>query len=463
MDLKRNIKYSLNSYGKDKKFYQIRIIVSFNGERLYLTTGCNVKSLNAWDSEEKRIRKGYPSVKGVKSEVQNATLQRAMEIINDCFKYHEVNKTIPEISDIKEYYEEKFLNKIRVTDKIEEVEDIKKKQSFWDIYDVFLSQEGTKNMWSESTYKIFNTLRRDLYLFKKRISFEDLTDKWLIDFITYLRDEVVVIPPKSTLDESGEWKGKRVGLNNSTIKKKWGYLRRFLNWATTAGYNTNTSFLTFKFNFKIAQKPVIYLTKEEMQSLLNMEIPPQKMYLERTRDIFLFCCFSGLRHSDARNLKRTDIKDGKIMITTIKTIDSLIIELNDVTQAILDKYKNYTFKGNAALPVPCNQTLNRWLKELAKIAGLDKPIRRTSYVGKRRIDEVIPKYKLISSHVGRKTFCCQALSNGIQSDIVMKWTGHKDYKAMKPYIDIVDQAKEQAMQKMNGLLNIGDDLSRLND
>ena len=57
------------------------------------------------------------------------------------------------------------------------------------------------------------------------------------------------------------------------------------------------------------------------------------------------------------------------------------------------------------------------------------------------LDEVTPKYALLSTHAGRRTFICNALALGIPAQVVMKWTGHSDYKAMKPYIDIADDIK----------------------
>ena len=53
---------------------------------------------------------------------------------------------------------------------------------------------------------------------------------------------------------------------------------------------------------------------------------------------------------------------------------------------------------------------------------------------------------------GRRTFIVNALSLGIPPNVVMKWTGHNDYKAMKPYIDIVDSIKAREMTKLNGLI-----------
>ena len=69
-----------------------------------------------------------------------------------------------------------------------------------------------------------------------------------------------------------------------------------------------------------------------------------------------------------------------------------------------------------------------------------------------RINNAPAKWELMGTHTGRRTFIVQALSMGISPNIVMKWTGHSDYKAMKPYIDIVDSIKAQSMTKFNSLL-----------
>ena len=86
---------------------------------------------------------------------------------------------------------------------------------------------------------------------------------------------------------------------------------------------------------KRAPKKVIFLTRNELDKIRACQIPAAKQYLERVRDVLLFCCFTGLRHSDVYNLKRSDVKEEHIEITTIKTADSLIIELNDHSKAIL--------------------------------------------------------------------------------------------------------------------------------
>lgn len=89
--------------------------------------------------------------------------------------------------------------------------------------------------------------------------------------------------------------------------------------------------------------------------------------------------------------------------------------------------------------------MNDYIKELGKLAKIETPVRITHYKGHERIDNVYPKYELLCTHTGRKTFICKALSLGIPPNVVMKWTGHNDYKAMKPYIDIADATKVNSM------------------
>lgn len=93
--------------------------------------------------------------------------------------------------------------------------------------------------------------------------------------------------------------------------------------------------------------------------------------------------------------------------------------------------------------------MNEYIKELGELCGIDSPETVTYYKGNKRHDEVYPKYELLGTHAGRRTFISNALMMGIAPHIVMKWTGHSDYKAMKPYIDIADKARAEAMELFN--------------
>ena len=93
------------------------------------------------------------------------------------------------------------------------------------------------------------------------------------------------------------------------------------------------------------------------------------------------------------------------------------------------------------------------IKELCKLAGINEEIRVTTYKGNVRTDKIQPKWELVGTHTGRRTFIVNALSLGITPNIVMKWTGHSDYKAMKPYIGIVDSIKANEMTKLDMLVS----------
>ena len=86
--------------------------------------------------------------------------------------------------------------------------------------------------------------------------------------------------------------------------------------------------------------------------------------------------------------------------------------------------------------------------DVVEVRRFTTPYTITCYKNGTRHDTVFPKYALIGTHTGRKTFICFALSNGVPPDVVMKFTGHCDYKSMKPYIDITEDAKKDAIRKM---------------
>ena len=110
-------------------------------------------------------------------------------------------------------------------------------------------------------------------------------------------------------------------------------------------------------------------------------------------------------------------------------------ELNDHSKAILEKYKDVHFENHMALPVISNQKMNDYLKELGELAETNEPVRETYYKGNDRIDEVTPKYALLSTHAGRKTFICNALALGIPAPVVMKWTDRKSTRLNSSHLE----------------------------
>ena len=294
-------------------------------------------------------------------------------------------------------------------------------------FEEFINECGKLNAWSESTYKKHRTMRRKMAESGIFTSFDDFTEENLRMFVSYLRDDC--------------------GLRESTCAKSIALLKWFLGWAERRGLLHDASFRAFSPKFRRTETDVIFLTWDELMRL-EAWTPPEECRnpdtLMKVRDVFCFCCFTSLRYSDVAALRRTSVHEGYISVTSVKTADSLRIELNRHSRAILDRYAS--LPGDKALPVISNQKMNVYLKDICRMCGLDTPITVTYYRGSRRIEETHPKWELIGTHAGRRTFICNALMMGIPPQIVMKWTGHNDYKAMRPYIDVADSAKSAAMR-----------------
>jgi integrase len=294
------------------------------------------------------------------------------------------------------------------------------KKTFFELFDAFVEERGKQNDWTNATYTKFSTVRSHLTDFDNGIELDNLNEGKLTEYVLFLRD--------------------KKNMRNSTIKKQLGFLKWFLNWTVEKGHTSNTTYKKFKPKLKTAEKQVVYLTREELDQVRNLKIPESKQYLERVRDVFLFCCYTALRHSDVYKLKHTDIKNEKVERITQKTVDKLTIKLTDKALAILEKYKDNTpFKNDKILPVISNQRMNEYLKELARLAKINEPITDVYFKGNVRYEDIHPKHSLVGTHTGRRTFICNALMNGMPANAVMKITGHSDYKAMQPYIDIVSR------------------------
>lgn len=427
MNIKRNIIFALEGRKKNGvpivKNVPIRMRVIYARHRIEFTTGYRI-DVSKWDADKQRVKNGCTNkLKQSASEI-NADLLRYYTEVQNIFKEFEVQETMPTAQQLKDTFNMRVRN--TVEDEQKEVQ-----ISFWNVVDEFVKECGSLNNWTDSTYKKFSTVKNHIREFKKNANFEYFDENGLNEYVNFLRE--------------------KKDMRNSSVGKQIGFLKWFLRWSFKKGYNHNIAYETFKPKLKTTPKKVIFLTWDELNKLKDYQIPKDKQYLERVRDVFLFCCFTSLRYSDVRNLKRSDVKPDHIEVTTVKTADSLVIELNDHSKAILEKYKDVHFENNIALPVISNQKMNDYLKELGELAGIDEPIRETYYKGNKRIDEVTPKYALLSTHAGRRTFICNALALGIPAQVVMKWTGHSDYKAMKPYIDVADDIKANAMASFNKL------------
>ena len=319
-----------------------------------------------------------------------------------------------------------------------------------DYFAEFVAEEKEAREWAQGTTVTMEGFGKKLAGFD---SLEYLnTDAGIKEFIGNLKEE---------------------GLTNRTIEKKYRLLRWFLTWAERRGHIARVC--EYKPVIKLIKRPVIYLTPSELMRLYRYQVPANgkkvtlhtaegKEYektvedaaaLAKTRDLFCFCAFTSLRYSDMAKLRRTDITEEGLTVVTKKTHDRVTIELNKYSREILEKYKGQEFPGGLALPVISNQKMNDYLKSLCEFCEINEPVNMDYYKAGKKVAQVLPKYQLIGTHAGRRSFVVMALTMGISPEIVMKWTGHSDYQAMKPYIDIVGEAKAKAMAKFDNIEEAG--------
>lgn len=419
MNIKRNCIFLLDKE-KDKPDSKLRYRIKWDGNTVAFNVGYRVDN-NKWVAEAQRCKPNTThGKKKISAATINSEINRLEEIVNDTFFFFEQTGHIPTSLEFRDEVNKR-------NGKIVE----KEKKTIFDCYQQFIIEQGKENSWSENTYRKHKSAMNHLKKFAPELTFADLTHEGLSHLVDYFMSIEV---------------DNEIGMNNYTAKKYINLTKWFLKWASEKGYNNELAFVTFKEKLKTVPVKVIFLEWDELMKVYNATFPDAP-HLETAKDVFCFQCFTSLRYSDVYNLKKTDVYNGYITITTIKTGEPLKIELNKYSKAILEKYKD--IESISALPVPSNRKLNKYVKDVCKACEINEPVCRTYYKGVERIDEIHPKYELIGTHCGRKTFICNALMMGIAPNIVMKWTGHRDYQAMRPYIDIADKAKEEAMKLFN--------------
>ena len=436
------VKFYLHPKVNKKGEAPITISINIRQTRLLTTLGYSVDPA-AWE-ESGQVKVRYTNSKGIPSRKIN---NRIMKIKLHFSEYENDLKVRPTLDEIKE----QLATAISLGDDLTptEVTEEAPVKLIYEFFDQFVKEESVLNQWAAATLKNWHTFKIHLKSFGKRLEFRDFNEKGLSRFIMHLR--------------------KVCNMEEKTVQKHYNNLKWFLNWAIRKGYCQEDAVNKYRPKFKVLDKPVIFLTKEELLKLYTYEIPKNgtkvKLYdthgeeyektvqeagaLAKTRDLFCFCAFTSLRYSDMASLKRTDIDGDKIYITTKKTNDRLPIDLSKNAKAILEKYENEQFPFGLALPVISNQKMNQYLKDLGELCGFTIPITIVCYRAGQRVEETYPKYSLIGTHAARRTFICFALSNGVAPQVVMKWTGHSDYKAMRPYIDIAEKTKADAMKKID--------------
>ncbi len=222
--------------------------------------------------------------------------------------------------------------------------------------------------------------------------------------------------------------------NHNTAVKYLKNFRKVINMAVDYEYIVRDPFAKYKTRLKPVERE--FLTQEDLTALTEKEFSIPR--LDQVRDVFLFCCYTGLAFVDVAALSTENIikgSDGELWIKVFrkKTESKSMIPLLPISMSILEKY---TFeekkKGEKLLPVLTNQKMNAYLKEIADVCGINKTL---------------------TSHLGRHTFATTVtLTNNVPIETVSAMLGHKSLRTTQIYAKVVEEKVGRDMAKLKGMM-----------
>lgn len=208
-------------------------------------------------------------------------------------------------------------------------------------------------------------------------------------------------------------------------------LRNFMLYCLRNEWIEKNPFKNYKLK-EVAPPPKEHLSKKEIELLMEKQMP--NLRLENVRDIFVFCCLTGLAFADVKELKRehlTTDEQGNMWIRKPreKTAVMSTIPLLKQPKAILQKYAFdlHCMESSKLLPVPSNQKMNAYMSEIATICGLNKKL---------------------TTHCARHTFACLAVEYGMPIDVLAKILGHTNTNMTRHYAKFSEQLIGREMQKI---------------
>ena len=298
-----------------------------------------------------------------------------------------------------------------------------------------LTEKGTK--YAASTIKSIKQAMTKFKQFqsakRKHYDFMDINHKFIQDYTAWLQKENYAI---------------------NSIGKCIKELKSVMTTAEVEGYHSNTFCKDKRFKGTRVEVDSIYLTKEDLEKLMTVDMSGLSLGHEIARDIFMVGVWTAQRVSDYNNIERDDFQtltirsivdepdpenEGKTIARIVtrevtvlnirqkKTGAKVAIPCSSELKAILEKY-------NYQMPHLEDQVINRYIKEVGKQAGLTEIINIVKTNG--GVEQEVPteKYKLIHTHTARRTGATLMYLSGMDTYDIMKITGHKSPEVLKKYI-----------------------------
>ncbi len=375
----------------------IRLRITLNGKRTEVSTNIAV-DLQSWDKNKQRIKGNSPLVKEYNQALLNLTtavwnhyndaVRRNMPVSGDMIRDLLLgkNKPVHTLLEVFKY----------------QIENLEKRIGF-DI--------------SVNTIKKYKTVETKLKSFlpkilnRSDINLGELTHKFITDLEMYMK--------------------VTEGLKHNAVIKNMQQLKRVIKVCILNGWLEKDPFLNFKLNLNDTERG--YLSPQELKLIEEIHLSSER--LSTVRDMFIFCCYTGLAYADVSKLTKQHLEmdDNGVLwikLNRTKTKSRSVIPVLPKAREIMTKYEQYA-KGNPyhlLLPVISNQNLNKYLKEVADACGITKRV---------------------SMHLARHTFATTVtLSKGIDIMTVSKMLGHKNLRTTQIYSKVTELKVAEDMKKL---------------
>ena len=227
------------------------------------------------------------------------------------------------------------------------------------------------------------------------------------------------------------------GIQHNTSMNYIKYLKKTVLLALSYEWLDKNPFVGIKHSIREVTRE--FLSTEELARMV--EKPFSIRRLDEVRDIFVFSCYTGYAYADVLKLTPDHILTGIngkkwIMTQRIKTETRSNVPLLPPALAILAKYAQdpECLAKERLLPVKSNQKMNAYLKEVADMCGITKPL---------------------TFHIARHTFATTVtLTNGVPIETVSSMLGHKNLRTTQIYAKVVEHKVGEDMDRLEERLNV---------
>lgn len=376
-----NRKKLLNSEGKAL----IQVEAYLNKQKKYFSTKVYIKPYQ-WDAKRKAV-KNHPNMESLNQYLSNfiAELEQLeLEVVHSGKEFS--------LNDLKE-----------------------KPETGQTSFSLFMLNEIKQSNLKPSTMKNHFSTLQVLSSYQAEVSFNDLSYNFLCDFEHYLLENKY---------------------HRNTIAKHMKHLKRYINLAINKDLFDLHRYPFRKYKIKYMESKRSHLTPEELGQLESLNLKGRRT-LQRTLDMFLFSCYTGLRFSDIVSITRDNFLciDDKIWLiySSVKTDVNVRLPLfllfDGKALPIYDRYKNSPWTL-FDMPASSNSNVNKQIRRLCKMANIDKKV---------------------SFHTARHTNATLLLYNGANITTVQKLLGHKSVRTTEIYSNIMDMTVVRDFSSLTGL------------